>query len=256
MADNSFTACILVGGKGSRLGTLAANTPKCLIPIYGVPFLKLLVNKLFYEGCSKIILAAGHLSGVIEKYAATNFNGHAVDFVIETGGTGKALLQAIKIAKMHDDIVCLNGDTLLDIRYDEVVRYHRATAAVATIVTTQSHELASGGDVAIGLGNRVLSFNEREHPSGAVIQNNSNCKAGNCGCYCFNVARTRDFLETNGGSSLERDVLPKLIRDAEVLSYNYRNTNFLDFGTPDRLSSLPDKFPLAEINRIFHLYNG
>ncbi len=247
----SFTTCLLVGGKGSRLGTLASGSPKCLMPIHGIPFLKLLIHKLFWEGCTELILVTGHLSEVIEEFVAANFAERKITIVTESTGTGKALLAATQVSTQHYDILCINGDTLLDIQYDQVVRYHRQTNPVATIVTTASHGLPDVGAIQIDRNNRVIGFREKvafETPESNFLQ-----LAINCGCYCFNLKYVKEFIENNGGVSLERDILPKLVQTAEVLSFNYTNSALLDFGTPDRLKTLPAKFPIIEINRIFHV---
>ncbi len=245
----SFTTCLLVGGKGSRLGTLAFASPKCLMPIHGIPFLKLLINKLFWEGCTELILVTGHLSEVIEEFVAANFAERKITIVTESTGTGKALLAATKVSHQHDDILCVNGDTLLDLQYNEVVGFHRQTNPVATIVTTALHGLPDVGAMQIDRNNRVIGFSEKA----AYETPEANFQlAINCGCYCFNLKYVKDFIESDGGASLERDILPKLVQTAEALSFNYTNSAFLDFGTPDRLETLPAKFPLTDINRIFH----
>ena len=53
---------ILAGGFGTRLKSLIKNKPKCLAPVYGKPFIDILLDDLFSQGFQRIILATGYLS--------------------------------------------------------------------------------------------------------------------------------------------------------------------------------------------------
>ena len=56
-------AVILVGGRGTRLGALAQDTPKPLMPITGdIRFLDYLVENIARHGFEEILLLAGHLA--------------------------------------------------------------------------------------------------------------------------------------------------------------------------------------------------
>ncbi|HMW40609.1 MAG TPA: sugar phosphate nucleotidyltransferase [Saprospiraceae bacterium] len=246
----SFTACVLVGGKGSRLGTTSLFLPKCLTPIYGVPFLELLVKKLIFEGCSKVILITGYLSFIVEDFVSERLSSYNISTSSEEGGTGKALFKALTLADKHDEILCLNGDTILDIQYEQVINYHRESNTQVTIVTTELLGVPNEGAIQISTNSEIVLFNENDNPS-----NDSNCcykKASNCGCYCFNNQYLKNFIEKYDGSSLEKDILPKLVSETKSLSFNNGIKAFWDFGTPDRLNLLPEKFSQTEIDRIYH----
>lgn len=58
-------AVVLCGGLGTRLGPLAADTPKILLPIAGRPFLHHLVDRLEDCGFEDVILCAGHLGALV-----------------------------------------------------------------------------------------------------------------------------------------------------------------------------------------------
>lgn len=89
-------AVILVGGRGTRLGALAANTPKPLLPIAGeICFLDTLIENIARHGFIDIILLAGHLGDAVEKrYAGATLLGARIRVIREAQplGTGGALL--------------------------------------------------------------------------------------------------------------------------------------------------------------------
>jgi histidinol-phosphate phosphatase family protein len=65
------TAIILAGGKGERMMPLTELQPKALVPINGVPVLKLQIEQLIRNDVSKIIVLTGHLGDQIHKYVAS-----------------------------------------------------------------------------------------------------------------------------------------------------------------------------------------
>ena len=62
------TAFILAGGKGERMMPLTELQPKALVPINGVPILKLQINQLLKNGVSKIYVLVGYLGEQIQRY--------------------------------------------------------------------------------------------------------------------------------------------------------------------------------------------
>ena len=50
------TAFILAGGKGERMLPITALQPKALVPINGVPIIKLQVDQLIRNNVTKIII--------------------------------------------------------------------------------------------------------------------------------------------------------------------------------------------------------
>ena len=91
-------AVILVGGRGTRLGALAANTHKPLLPIAGeICCLDTLIENIARHGFIDIILLAGHLGDAFEKrYAGATLRGARIRVIREAQplGTGGALLGA------------------------------------------------------------------------------------------------------------------------------------------------------------------
>ena len=91
---------MLAGGLGSRLGALAAERPKPLLPIGDKPFLAWLLGELLRFGVRETILLAGHMSVHIERsleqlHAALPI-GMDISVSVEpfAAGTGGALFHA------------------------------------------------------------------------------------------------------------------------------------------------------------------
>ncbi len=59
---------ILAGGKGTRMGELARQLPKPMIPIAGKPLLEHQIDLARRYGITDVILLTGYLGDVIEDY--------------------------------------------------------------------------------------------------------------------------------------------------------------------------------------------
>lgn len=65
------TAVILAGGKGERMMPLTKLQPKALVPIHGIPVLKLQIDQLIRNNVSKIIVLTGHLGEQVHQYVTS-----------------------------------------------------------------------------------------------------------------------------------------------------------------------------------------
>jgi NDP-sugar pyrophosphorylase family protein len=63
-----FPVIILAGGKATRLGKIAKNTPKSLIKINNHPFLYHQLIYLEKQGIKEVIICAGYLGFKIRAY--------------------------------------------------------------------------------------------------------------------------------------------------------------------------------------------
>jgi len=62
------TAVILAGGRGERMLPITEFLPKALVPVLGVPMLKLQIDQLERLGIQKIVILTGHLGDEIQSY--------------------------------------------------------------------------------------------------------------------------------------------------------------------------------------------
>ena len=61
-------ALLLSAGKGTRLGNLSKNTPKCLIKINKITLIEQWINKLLEEGVTNILVNTHHQHLKIKKF--------------------------------------------------------------------------------------------------------------------------------------------------------------------------------------------
>jgi D-glycero-alpha-D-manno-heptose 1-phosphate guanylyltransferase len=83
-------AIILCGGLATRLGDLAKDTPKALMPVAGKPVLAHQIDLLKPAGVTRVVLAVGHLHEKILAFTGTHYDGVDVDFARRTSAWTRA----------------------------------------------------------------------------------------------------------------------------------------------------------------------
>jgi D,D-heptose 1,7-bisphosphate phosphatase len=215
-------AVCLVGGRGTRLGSLTDSTPKPLLEVGGRPFLDYQVHEARRFGLTRLLLLSGYQSGEIERrYDGQRFGQLTVDVVPEPepAGTAGALVNAAD--RLDEAFFLLNGDSYFDFNW----------LSLATALKNQKEgdwtlhaALATGiegsryGRVQLD-GSRVRGFQEKGASSEPI----------NAGIYLVK----RRLLESIKAvpCSLERDILPALAADGQLLGMAARGS-FIDIGIP------------------------
>jgi D,D-heptose 1,7-bisphosphate phosphatase len=227
-------AVILCGGLGTRLGALTAQQPKPLLPVGGVPFLDVLLFELSRHGISRILLLAGFGADKVREFIATDLvTRYAFDIEIavesKPAGTGGALWQARE--QLDDCFFLLNGDSWLDINFlDLSLRLAADPSAIGAIALRQIPDAIRYGLVSL-VDDRIVRFAERPTATGPGLVS--------AGIYAFR----RTVIEgLKPICSLERDILPRLAENGQLLGQAYPGY-FIDIGVPEDLTRAKLEIP-------------
>ena len=227
---------ILVGGLGTRLGSLTAATPKPILPCGDRPFLSWLMREYVRFGVTDFLLLTGHLSAEIETAAAAiqaSLPKHCTVSLSEEpfrAGTGGAVYHARD--RLDERFLLCNGDSLLDGNIANLLAAACGDDAdvVGRMVLRRLEDASRFGVVGLD-GDRVTAFHERP-PAGS---------AGtiNAGIYLFNRGLI-DALEP--ACSLERDVMPKLAERGRLRG-TVCDGYFRDIGVPEDFARAQHEIP-------------
>lgn len=237
-------AVILAGGRGTRLGALARDIPKPLMPVAGdVRFLDYLLHNIARHGVEDIILLAGHLAAVVrERYDGARVLGARVRVAAEPepAGTGGALRYA---ADTLDDVFLMaNGDSFLDMNYLALAQA-LGGGDIGAMALRRVPNAARFGRVETQ-GDRVVGFHEKD----ASFQGEALISAG---VYVLRRA-VLDHL-TPAPCSLETDVFPKLAQAGALAGAEF-DGYFIDIGLPETLSEARAALP-AQMRRAAVLFD-
>tara|TARA_B100000902_G_scaffold91178_1_gene94764 strand:+ start:215 stop:910 length:696 start_codon:yes stop_codon:yes gene_type:complete len=109
-----FEAIILLGGKGKRVSKFTKSRPKCLIKIYGKPFLYYQLKYLKKNNITNVILSTGYRSKDVRDYVKEIkfMNLKIVNDGNKLLGTGGAINKSINILK--EKFYVIYGDSYLN----------------------------------------------------------------------------------------------------------------------------------------------
>lgn len=247
MPSPTVTQCaVLVGGLGTRLGALTAQTPKPLLPVGDRPFLAWLLREFTRFGVTDFVLLTGHLSDVVEQLAedlqARLPTGARVTLSPEPvrAGTGGAVYHARD--RLDERFLLCNGDSLFDGNLASLLAAAATDPAEVTgrIMLRRLEDASRYGVVALD-GDRVTAFQERPAPGtpGTI----------NAGVYLFD-RRVVDALSPV--CSLEAEVMPRLAA-AGALRGTVSDGFFLDIGVPEDFARAQTAIPQALRRRALFL---
>ncbi len=124
---------IMAGGKGLRLRPLTKNCPKPMLKIKGKPILEWIILNAKKQGFKNIFIITNYLSHVIENYFKKNKFGLNIKVLKENGYCGTFGGVHMLKKKINNDFVLTNGDIISDIKFDEILEFHKNSLADATM---------------------------------------------------------------------------------------------------------------------------
>lgn len=215
----------LVGGLGTRLGDIARDTPKPMLPVAGRPFIEHLLAKAAGSGFDRALLLAGHRAEVITRRIETtglaDRFGMEISVSIEPGplGTGGALSRARDL--LEDAFLLLNGDTWFDFDW-------RALAdreGYAGMMALRAVEPADRYETVVLDGDRVVEIRPRDASLREGIINGGVCRLVKAA-----------IPKADRAFSFEAELLPTLCR-ADQLGGRVFSGAFVDIGVPSSLAA-------------------
>jgi D-glycero-alpha-D-manno-heptose 1-phosphate guanylyltransferase len=222
-----LTAVVLAGGRGTRLASVIDNVPKPLVSVAGRPFLAWLTAWLIGQGVSDLVYSTGHLGDQIQTWVS--------DLELAVGvraqchrepsplGTGGAVLACLDVCQ--DRVLVINGDTLLLTELAPLVSQFEEDRLDGLVVGIPVADASRFGTLEIGENGLLRSFREKQ-PGGGVV---------NGGIYLFRKATLEGFLPVRA-MSLEKDLLPELLRQGARIPVITLEDPFLDIGVPEALA--------------------
>jgi D-glycero-alpha-D-manno-heptose 1-phosphate guanylyltransferase len=197
------------------------DLPKPMAPVWGRPFLAWLLDYWIGQGIRRFVLSVGYKQDVVQDHFAGEYQGVPIAYASEQEplGTGGALLFAADKLERRQTFLLLNGDTFFEVRLTDLAAFHSGRRAQWTLSLFQAVGDDRYDSVSLGPDGRIVSFG-----AGAGGLRNG-------GAYLIEPA-SLDLLQTRRGRacSLERDLLPLLVRDGAAVFGMVSGGKFLDIG--------------------------
>lgn len=221
-------AVVLVGGEGTRLRPLTYALPKPLLPIANQPFLERQLAWLARHGVDEVVLSLGYLPDAFEAhFPEGRFGDLVLRYAVEDHPLGTA--GAIRFAAQGIDerLVVCNGDVLTTLDLGELVAFHDARDAEATICLTHVDDPSAFGVVPTRDDGEVVAFVEKP-PKGKAPTNWINA-----GTYVLEPA-VLERIPERLTVSIERETFPRMLEEPRRLYAMASDAYWIDIGTPEK----------------------
>jgi NDP-sugar pyrophosphorylase family protein len=208
--------------------------------VAGRPFLELLFRQLRRHGFERAILAVGYQKDLIHSHFGERAFGLHLAYSVESCplGTGGALRNAADLIK-SDNVLIMNGDSYTDADLCEfVVDYHQANADLSVVVVSADGR-GDCGSVLIDGNGKLAGFAEK--------QDSFHAPYVNAGIYMMSRQMPYE-IQPGLEVSLERELLPRWLRQGKYIKGFVCSGRCIDIGTPERYRSAQDILANVEVD--------
>ena len=234
MMVRSRKAFLLAAGHGTRLRPLTDTTPKCLLPVAGVPMLQIWLSQCRRFGIRDVLINLhSHADQVQEFLERNNESGVQVEVSDEPVLFGSAgTIRANRSWVLNESSFWIfYADVLTDLDLDEMSKRHAELGAVATIGVYRVPDPSRCGIVQIDSKGWITEFIEKpKFPVGDLA-------------FSGILLASREFLSVipeHSPADIGFDVLPRLV--GRMAAYEVKDY-LIDIGTMENYRSAQREWP-------------
>ena len=216
---------LLAAGYGTRLRPLTLKTPKCLVPIKGIPLLTLWINKINNVFKTEIYVNTHYLANEVEKYLKQNHPKVNILYEKKLLGTAGTIFNSKSIFK-NDDLLIIHADNYSEdnLQNFKEILFECKKKNIPLLMAFKTNHPKECGILSVDKNNILNEFIEKpDRPKGNLA---------NCGVYYFPKKIINNILNKNNYLiDLSTELIPKLINYAQVY---ITNDLYIDIGTPEK----------------------
>ena len=220
-------AILLSAGLGTRLRPITNNTPKCLVPINGVPLLHIWLERLTAAGIGPFLVNTHYLANKVNAFIEeSSFRTKTkVTFEEYLLGTAGTLIKNLDFFQGGDGLLIHTDNyCLADFSVFERAHNNRPLGCLMTMMTFRTDAPSSCGIVEVDDNGVVFGFHEKvENPPGNLAN----------GAVYILSSELLEIIKTdlNYVTDFSTEVLYRF--KGYIFSHEISDV-FVDVGTPDR----------------------
>ena len=221
-------ALILAGGEGVKMRPFTYELPKTMLPVKGRPILEHILDLLRSHDIRELFVAlpSGSQGDKVKDHFGDGSKfGVKINYIIESRkmGTGGSLKNAISQIGT-DPFILIYSDVLAELDLGDLIEFHLEASPVLTVALTSVEDPTDYGVVRLH-GDNIVEYKEKPRKSLSMSHLVS------AGVYIVDH-KILDFIPDKSVSSLEEDIVPKLIKNKKIKGYLFEGQWF-DVGTPE-----------------------
>lgn len=228
-------AVLLAAGEGNRLRPLTDDTPKCLLPVCGIPLLQIWLENCEAAGIREVLINAHTHPQKIRDFASSQTSRIYTTIVEEKELLGSAgtLKENRAFLEGENDFFVLYADVLTNASLTAMLEFHRNQGKLATLGVYEVPDPSRCGIVSVDRGGTIQSFVEKPaNPesnwafSGVMIASPD----------------VLDLIPEQRPADLGFHLLPRLV--GKMAAYRIHEY-VLDIGTPHNYTAAQETWPGA-----------
>lgn len=159
--NNENSVILMAGGLGTRLRPLTDTTPKPMLHVGNRPILETIIEGFKQSGFTNFILSVNYKKEIIQDYFQ---DGSAFDvsisYIEEEKRMGTAGALSLLNEKPSGPVFVMNGDLLTQVNFEQLLKFHQETNAVATMCVREYEYQIPYGVIEID-GQQLKSIKEK-----------------------------------------------------------------------------------------------
>lgn len=236
---------IIAGGQGTRIASVNSEIPKAMIPVCGKPIIEHEVELCKRYGFTDFLFIIGYMGDQISSYFCNGEKwGVNIEYYQESQPLGTAGALGYLKDKLTEDFFVLYGDTIVDFDMKAMLAYHKEKQADATLFLHPNDHPYDSDIVDLDTDGKVRRFYNKPHEEGFVSRN-----IVNAALFIFSP-KILSQIEVGVKSHIEKNVLPKCLKQGMNL-YGYVSFEYIkDMGTPERYYAVCDDVKSGKVARL------
>ncbi|MBP9854222.1 MAG: nucleotidyltransferase family protein [Candidatus Omnitrophica bacterium] len=239
---------ILAAGYGTRLKSIAENTPKPLLPINGKPLINFILDRIKgFDGLNEILVITNNkFTDTFKEWAQTLDVGCPVTIINDGTNSPEERLGsigdiqfAIKDKKIKDDLLVIGGDNLFDYNLDTYIMFAKKKSGSTVIGLYDVGDLEEAklyGVVGVDQTGKVNSFEEKPaQPKSTLISM----------CFYYFPGKTlslvEQYLKEQGKPDKAGDYIRWLYQKTDVYGFKFSG-KWYDIGSIEAYNEAQKNF--------------
>jgi dTDP-glucose pyrophosphorylase len=210
---------IMAGGKGTRMDPFTRILPKALIPVGEKPAIEIIMERFYRYGFNHFIYTLNHKKEYLKLFLKDISSPYDVSWVEEESFLDTAGSLALLKDKLTETFFVSNCDSLLDVDFSSVLRWHQEQEAALSIIGCYNEIRIPFGILKIKNG-QLGSIHEK--PVKDVIVNT--------GVYVMEPSVLEYIPE---GSPMDMSTLIDVVKGRQKVSVYPTHGSWLDLGQWD-----------------------
>ncbi|MFZ1728607.1 MAG: nucleotidyltransferase family protein [Bacteroidota bacterium] len=204
-------AVLLAAGKGTRLGSITAETPKPLLSVRGTPVLRHLAALCAEHGVTDLCINTHYLAERIHEAMGDGSDiGLRIHYSLEKELLGTAgALRNFQALLGSEAFFVIYGDNFMDYDLGAFAAFHHSHGGIGTVALYEKEDVRHSGIAVLDEKNRITRFIEKPTPEQRVSH------LVNCGLYILEAEIFDDIPA--GVQDFGKDVFPALLAQGKEL---------------------------------------